>query len=186
MSEQLPRVMKTIRTLQCWSIGVLTAFGFLLKNQTSLENFYNVGPSSTLIIMGLTIDTVALYSGIVIYCFVNTIIRNLKDQLVIPWITLVVHDTTIDKKDYSYFQLQEIVMMSSFYTWIDWFIYVNIVFSQADVVLIELFAEMLITYIVTRLYLITPVPIEPLPNAVLNAVSDAVPAQSHTDIATRL
>ena len=105
--------------------------------------------------MGLTIDTVSLYSGIVIYCFVNTIIRNLNNQLVVPWITLVVHDTTVDKNIYSYFQLQEVVMMSAFYTWIDWFIYVNIVFSQADVVMIELFAEMLITYIVTRMYLMT-------------------------------
>jgi hypothetical protein len=164
MSEQLPRVTTTIRALQCWTVGVLTAFGFLLKNESSLENFYKFGPSSTLIIMGLTIDTIALYSGIVIYCLVNTIIRNLNNQLVVPWITLVVHDTTVDKKQYSYFKLQEIVMMSAFYTWIDWFIYVNIVFSQADVVLIELFAEMLITYIVTRMYLMTPVPTEPLPD----------------------
>lgn len=151
--EQVARVKKTVRALQCWTTSLLVAFGLLLHSEPSLDNFYKLGPSSTLIIMGITLDTIGSYSGIMVYCLINTVIRNLNNQIVVPWITLVVHDTTISKDHLSYFFIQEIVMMSAFYCWVDWFIYINIVFSQIDVVLMELFSEVVITYLVTRMYL---------------------------------
>jgi hypothetical protein len=43
--------------------------------------------------------------------------------------------------------------MSAIYTYIDWFIYLNLVFSQLDIILIELAGELFITFIVTRMYL---------------------------------
>jgi hypothetical protein len=49
--------------------------------------------------------------------------------------------------------------MSAIYTYIDWFIYLNLVFSQLDIVLIEFAGELIITYIVTRMYISTVVPV---------------------------
>jgi hypothetical protein len=43
--------------------------------------------------------------------------------------------------------------MNAIYSYIDWFIYLNLVFSQLDIVLIEFAGEMFITFIVTRMYL---------------------------------
>jgi hypothetical protein len=94
-----------------------------------------------------------LYAGVVFYSFFNTVIRNLNNQIVGSWITLVVHDPTVSKQDISHLYMYEITLMSSIYTYIDWFIYLNLVFSQLDIVLIEFAGEMFITFIVTRMYL---------------------------------
>ena len=86
-------------------------------------------------------------------------IRNLNNQVVNAWVTLVVYDTTIPKHNISHLYIYEITLMSAIYTYIDWFIYLNLVFSQLDIVLIELAGELFITFIVTRMYLsISPQP----------------------------
>jgi hypothetical protein len=159
-NEQLQRVHYTVRALQCWTASVLVALGLLLKKGTALNNFYQYGPSDNLIILGLVIDSYALYAGVVFYSFFNTVIRNLNNQIVCAWITLVVHDTTVPKHNLSHLYMYEITLMSSIYTYIDWFIYLNLVFSQLDIVLIELVGELFITFIVTRMYLsVSPQPV---------------------------
>jgi hypothetical protein len=150
---QLDRVRLTIRVLQCWTAGVLISLGVLLKNGASFKDFYQFGPSENLVILGLVVDNYALYTGVVFYSFVNTVIRNMNNQVVCAWITLVVHDTTISKSDIPYLYIHEITLMSAIYTYIDWFIYLNLVFSQIDIILIELAGELFITFMVTRMYL---------------------------------
>ena len=150
---QLQRVHYTIRVLQFWTASVLITLGVLLQKGTALKNFYQFGPSDNLIILGLVINSYALYAGVVFYSFFNTVIRNLNNQIVCSWVTLVVHDTTVPKHDLSRLYMYEITLMSAIYTYIDWFIYLNLVFSQLDIVLIEFVGEMFITFIVTRMYL---------------------------------
>jgi hypothetical protein len=87
------------------------------------------------------------------------VLRNLNNQIVVAWITLVVHNTAISKEYISSLYIYEITLMSAIYTYIDWFIYLNLVFSQLDIVLIEFAGELMITYIVTRMYITTPVPV---------------------------
>ncbi len=151
--EQLQRVRYTVRVLQCWTASVLVALGVLLQKGAALKDFYQFGPSEHLIILGLVIDSYALYAGVVFYSFFNTLIRNLNNKIVCAWITLVVHDTTVSKHDISQLYIYEITIMSAIYTYIDWFIYLNLVFSQLDIVLIEFAGEMFITFLVTRMYL---------------------------------
>ena len=152
-NEQLRRVHYTVRALQIWTASVLIALGLLLQKGTALKGFYQFGPSKNLIILGLVIDSYALYTGVVFYSFFNTIIRNLNNKFVCSWITLVIHDITISKQNMSHFYMYEITLMSSIYTYIDWFIYLNLVFSQLDIVLIEFAGEILVTFIMTRIYL---------------------------------
>ena len=159
---QLQRVHYTVRVLQFWTASVLVTLGLLLKKGTALNNFYQYGPSDNLIILGLVINSYALYAGVVFYSFFNTVIRNLNNQIVCSWVTLVIHDTTVPKYDLSRLYMYEITLMSAIYTYIDWFIYLNLVFSQLDIVLIEFAGEMFITFIVTRMYLsISPQASEP-------------------------
>ena len=158
-NDQLQRVHYTVRVLQCWTASVLVALGLLLQKGSALKSFYQFGPSENLIILGLVIDSYALYAGVVFYSFFNTVIRNLNNQVVNAWVTLVVYDTTIPKHNISHLYIYEITLMSAIYTYIDWFIYLNLVFSQLDIVLIELAGELFITFIVTRMYLsISPQP----------------------------
>jgi len=160
MSEQLKRVHSTVRLLQIWTASILVALGVLLKKGSAFNNFYQFGPSENLIILGLVVDNYYLYSGVVFYSFFNTVIRNLNNQIVCAWITLVVHDTTISKEYISSLHIYEITLMSAIYTYIDWFIYLNLVFSQLDIVLIEFAGELFITYMVTRMYITTTVPVD--------------------------
>lgn len=152
-NEQLERVHYTVRVLQFWTASVLVSLGVLLQKGTALNHFYQFGPSDNLIILGLVINSYALYAGVVFYSFFNTVIRNLNNQIVRSWITLVIHDTTIPKIDLSHLYIYEITLMNAIYSYIDWFIYLNLVFSQLDIVLIEFAGEMFITFIVTRMYL---------------------------------
>jgi hypothetical protein len=162
-NDQLQRVQYTVRALQCWTASVLVALGLLLQKGSALKDFYQFGPSDNLIILGLVVNNYSLYAGVVFYSFFNTVIRNLNNQVVNAWVTLVVYDTTIPKNDISHLYIYEITLMSAIYTYIDWFIYLNLVFSQLDIILIELAGELFITFIVTRMYLsILPQSVEPV------------------------
>ena len=158
LNVQLDRVRKTIRILQGWTITILISLIVLLKKGTAFKDFYQFGPSENLVILGLVVDNYTLYCGIIFYSFFNTVIRNINNQVVCAWITLVVHNTTISKDDIPQLYIYEITLMSSIYTYIDWFIYLNLVFSQIDIILIEFAGELFITFIVTRMYLETSVP----------------------------
>jgi hypothetical protein len=159
MSEQLARVRLTIRILQGWTATIVIALGILLQKVTAFKNFYQFGPSENLVILGLVVDNYYLYTGVVFYSFFNTVLRNLNNQVVVAWITLVVHNTTVSKEYISALYIYEITLMSAIYTYIEWFIYLNLVFSQLDIVLIEFAGELIITYIVTRMYISTVVPV---------------------------
>ena len=159
-NEQLQRVRYTVRALQIWTASVLIALGVLLQKGTALKGFYQFGPSKNLIILGLVVDNYALYTGVIFYTFFNTVIRILNNQVVYTWITLVVRDITVPKNDIYHLHIYEITLMSAVYMYIDWFIYLNLVFSQLDIVLIELIGEIIITFIVTRKYLsVSPQPV---------------------------
>ena len=155
--EQLKRVRKTIRILQGWTVAVLISLIVLLKKGTAFKDFYQFGPSENLVILGLVVNNYWLYAGIAFYSFFNTVIRNMNNQVVCAWITLVVHDTTIPKDEIPQAYIYEITLMSSIYAYIDWFIYLNLVFSQIDIILIEFAGELFITFMVTRMYLETSV-----------------------------
>jgi len=150
MSEQ---VKKCVRLLECWMSGVIIAISVLLYKEQTLDVFYRFGPSSSLVVLGLTIDTIAKYVSVLIYCFINTCIRNINNQIVTPWITLVVHDTTVNKNHLSQPLIYEIVTISTVYTWVDWFIYINLLFAQIDMVIVEITTELIVTFFVTLYYL---------------------------------
>ena len=138
-------------------IGVVTTMSILLTKEVTVDSFYRFGPSSTLVVLGLPINTTGMYIGVLIYCFVNTCIRNLNNQIVSPWVTNVVHDTTVSKTHVSTVLIYEIVIINIIYTWVDWYIYINLLLAQADMVIVEICTDLIVTGFVTRLYLNTPV-----------------------------
>ena len=148
------RIIYSIRILESWMVGVVTAMCVLLTKEEKIGSFYRFGPSSTLVVLGLPIDTVNMYVGVLTYCFVNTCIRNLNNQIVTPWITNVVHDTTVSKSQISTAIVYEIVIINVIYTWVDWFIYINLLLAQVDMLIVEICTDLIVTGFVTRMYLI--------------------------------
>lgn len=157
MDQQLQRVKWTTRLMELWIIAIIGGITSALLSQSSVDTFYTFGPSSTFIILGITIDTPLKYSIVVLYSVLDTLVTALLYQVVTPWLTLVVHDTTVSKTHLSYFLIHEISIISRIYAWIDWLLYINILLSQIDVALIQLLTDALCTIYITYVYLDTSV-----------------------------
>jgi len=155
MSNIPNQVIYSVRILEGWMTAVVIAISVFISKLTTRDVFYNFGPSSTFVVLGMTIDTYTSYTCLLIYCFINTIIRNLNIQYVTPFITNVVHDTTVNKNHLSKRLIYEIVLLNIIYVWVDWFIYINLLLSQLDMVIVEIIADIIVTSFITRNYLKT-------------------------------
>jgi len=49
----------------------------------------------------------------------------------------------------------EITCVTTIYAWFDWFIYINILLSQIDMVIIEIIADLIVSMLTTTYYLRT-------------------------------
>lgn len=135
------------RCITSWMLCCIILIGFFMTD----NSFYRFGPSPNLIILGTCIDTYFKYTIIIVYCIFNTCIRAINHQIILPWITLVVQNINAEKKNA--FMIYEVVLCNSFYNWIDWFICIQLLFSQVDIILVELIMDILVTRIVTHHYL---------------------------------
>ena len=142
------------RIMIAWMIMVGTTISLLYRyaNPTDVS-FYRFGPSSTLIIMGFVIDRAGLYVGVISYCIINSMIRTACHDLLLPWLTHRIQDRTAFKPPGIAPLAYEITMVTAVYFWMDWFIYLNILLSQIDMLLAEIVADLMVSVLVTRYYL---------------------------------
>lgn len=136
------------RLITLWIICCSILLSFIVDKN---DKFYKFGPNKDLSFIGITIDTSLKYFYICIYCFINTIIRSTNHNIIQPWITLKIQDST-NKTIVKH--AHEIVSLNIIYTWFDWFIYINLLLTQIDMILIEILSEFIITNIITRKYII--------------------------------
>ena len=129
-----------------------------LLNNTSPEytTFYRFGPHEDLRIMGIKIDTASKYFGIVMYSFINSIFRTAYHNYLNPWMINNVQDEERQKTHLKRYNVYEIATVCVIYNWTDWLLYMNILLAQIDMMLIEVAADLLMSYIVTFYYLRTP------------------------------
>jgi hypothetical protein len=100
--------------------------------------------------MGFIIDTYYKYSIVVLYSIFNTIFRTLHVEVLSPWLINNVQD--LERKqnqDNAY----EITTINTIYVWVDWVLYMNILLSQIDMVIIEIVINIISTNITTYIYL---------------------------------
>lgn len=77
--------------------------------------------------------------------------RTLNHNIVQPWIINVIQDksnTTQIKYNSSY----ELSFVYTIFNWFDFFMYMNILMSQIDMLFVEIFADLIITFILTTHY----------------------------------
>lgn len=133
-------------------VGTTISLLYRYANPTDVS-FYRFGPSSTLIIMGFVIDRAGLYVGVISYCIINSMIRTACHDLLLPWLTHRIQDRTAFKPPGIAPLAYEITMVTAVYFWMDWFIYLNILLSQIDMLLAEIVADLMVSVLVTRYYL---------------------------------
>ena len=146
------------RIITCWMVVILTIMlSYIFANKedyTGDTSFYRFGPNPELIIIGIVIDTPTKYGLVVLYAVINTIIRNLDHNIIVPWIMLNVQNikiTNIDTKDIS--KQYEISIINTIYSWFDWLIYIHMLLAQIDMFLLELTTDVIAIYFVTRWYI---------------------------------
>jgi hypothetical protein len=144
------------RIITVWMIIILTILlSYIFANTeqfTDEASFYRFGPNPDLVILGIVIDTPDKYGLIVLYAIFNTIIRNLDQNVITPWITLNVQNINVVeqikiKKQY------EISIINTIYSWFDWLIYIHMLLAQVDMFLLELTTDTIAIYFVTRWYI---------------------------------
>jgi len=146
------------RIITCWMVVILTIMLSYIfaynKDYSGDTTFYRFGPHPELIILGIVIDTPVKYGLIVLYAVINTIIRNLDHNIIVPWIMLNVQNikaNNIDIKDIP--KQYEISIINTIYSWFDWLIYIHMLLAQIDMFLLELTTDVIAIYFVTRWYI---------------------------------
>ena len=148
-----PLIVSRIIMVWMFIISILL-ISYILTIYSDDTKFYRFGPQPDLIILGFTIDTPEKYSFIVLYAIINTIIRNLDQNIISPWITLNVQNMKEQNTEINIISNQyEISITNTIYSWFDWLIYIHMLLAQIDMFLLELTTDVIAIYFVTRWYI---------------------------------
>jgi len=134
-----------------WMMAVVCALGIMLNQQGLLgTHIYQTGPNRDLYILGFCIDTLPKYCSVAAFCFVNSGMRTLNGEVLRPWITTQVQDVT---KPVTQVTLAYVISgIASLYGWFDFFMYMNILLTQIDMMFIEVSADLTMTMVLTTFY----------------------------------
>jgi hypothetical protein len=144
----------TNRLLAVWIAMIVATLSFLNKHMDSeSKQFYTFGPNPSLVVFGLQIDTYSKYGVIVVYCFVNSLLRSAYRDILLAWQTNSVQDITKTKKKEMKCFAYEVSLVTTIYGWMDWYIYINLLLSQVDMILIEICSDLFMSFATTRYYL---------------------------------
>jgi hypothetical protein len=131
-----------------------TLAGLIYGFPTSLESpFFHYGPNKDFKVLGIHVDTYAKYCIIVGYCFSNSIFRTLHGNYLHPWIVNNIQDEKADKSGLIKKEVFLVVCVSVLYHWTDWLLYMNILLSQIDMLIIEIIADLGMSCLTTTYYL---------------------------------
>lgn len=114
------------------------------------------GSKSTMFAIG--IDTMPKYWLVVAFCFINSGMRALNLNVLHSWIVNEIQDVN----NVTYIQPKNayaISYVALLFYWFDFFMYMNILFSQIDMLMVEVLSDAIVTYFLTSHYLSLKVPV---------------------------
>jgi hypothetical protein len=142
------------RIVMLWMSLIFISIGSLYKNMNDEALlFYNFGPSNNLIVFGLVIDTFPKYAIVIIYCFLSSLVRTLSRDILSAYLVNSVQDVTKKKNKQLCCFAYEVTYVTSIYTWVDWYMYMNLLLAQVDMLLTEIISDLIVSVLTTRYYL---------------------------------
>ena len=154
MYVQATPVQIVSRVLSVWIVAISVAIASLNRYASrEQKEFYRFGPNNGLKILGFKIDNGAKYFGVVAYCFINSMARTLHHKVLESWLINNVQDEERTKPRSMHACAYEVTCVHTLYVWFDWFIYMNILLSQMDMVLVEVGADLVMSMLTTFYYL---------------------------------
>lgn len=140
--------------MSLWMFLIIIVLSILVNNTTDIDRkFYRFGPNNNFIILGFRIDTNIKYISIVIYSVLNTILRTFQHEILSPWLINNVQDIEREQTKYIIKYAYGITTVNTIYYWFDWILYMNLLLSQIDMVIIEILMNIIATNITTYWYL---------------------------------
>ena len=144
----------TSRMIMLWMIFIVVSLSSLYDQMDSeTKSFFRFGPNKNLIVFGIEINTYSKYSVIVVYSLINSLLRTSCRDILISWQTNNVQDISKPKKKEIRCFAYEVTCVTTIYTWLDWYIYMNLLLAQVDMIVIEISSNLLMSCIITRYYL---------------------------------
>ena len=113
---------------------------------------HRIGPNPHFIILGMTIDTTHKYVLLCAYVILNIILRNMNFNIISPWLIQNVQNTASIIMPVPH--VYQIAICFTLYGWIDSIIYINVLLSQYDIILLEIVTDVIINAYITRTYLV--------------------------------
>ena len=111
-----------------------------------------LGPNIKLIVLGIQLNTYIKYILFIFYICFNTIIRNINNEIVRPYIILNIQNkNNLNLINYS--KGYRIIVISNIYGWFDWYLNVNLFFTQIDIVIFNIISDILSQIVICRYYL---------------------------------
>jgi hypothetical protein len=141
---------RVARLVALWMGAIVAAMSIIASQDTNIPIF-QIGPNEKLIIFGIVINTTAKYVAVISFCFLNSGIRTLNHNILQPYIINVIQDKE-NKTAITYKQSYELSFVYTIYNWFDFFMYMNILMSQIDMLFIEIAADLIITFVLTTDY----------------------------------
>jgi hypothetical protein len=124
----------------------------------SKSTMFAIGPNENFYILGIGIDTLPKYWLVVTFCFINSGMRALNLNVLHSWIINEIQDVN----NVAYIQHKKayaISYVALIFYWFDFFMYMNILFSQIDMLMVEVLSDAIVTYFLTRHYLSLKIPV---------------------------
>jgi hypothetical protein len=141
---------RVARLVALWMGAIVAAMSVIASHDTNIQIF-RIGPNETLIIFGIVIDTAGKYIAVIAFCFLNSGIRTLNHNILQPYIINVIQDKE-NPTQITYKKSYELSFVYTIYNWFDFFMYMNILMSQIDMLMVEITADLIITFVLTTDY----------------------------------
>ena len=114
--------------------------------------YLRYGPSDTLMVFAVPVNTWGRYMIVICYTLCSTVVRTVQQDILLPWIIQSVQ-TDKEKSELALRHGMEIVLIDAAYRWFDWYMYINILLAQVDMLVVEMVGNLVVSYVTTRRYL---------------------------------
>lgn len=144
----------TSRIISIWMFSIMTFIFLYITSYSNKDTItvFQIGPNRELFILNIAIGTNTKYMVVVSFCFFYSIFRSLNHNILQPWIINEIQD--VNKNNIkNNFICYELSCISTIYNWFDFFMYMHILMSQLDLLLVEIVADVIITSCITKYYL---------------------------------
>lgn len=145
-------IQKVTYGLAAWMACVLLGLTLFLSIHPLASSYFRWGPHSDFKVFGISIDTSLKYTCLSFYCWINSGFRALHHNVIQPWILHSIQSSKEKVESISF--AYTITVLSTSYFWLDWFMYMNLLLSQVDMMLYEFTADVCIAMITTRYYIL--------------------------------